>query len=1042
MEGITDAEVEGAIKAVAVHPSDANVVYVGAVNGGIWKTANAMKTRPIWKEQTDSQKSLSVGALEFDPTDGKSQTLVAGTGRFSSLLTNGGARAGLLRTTDGGAKWTSIDGGGTLNGLNVSGVAPRGRTIVVAVNDADGAGNVGIWRSTNTGAKWTQISAGNGTGLPEGASSDLAGDPTNRDRLFTNAGSNGLYLSNDVGATWKKVSNADMDALIADADNIKIAVGTSSNVYVAIDVDGQLAGVFRSGDGETNWTAMDLPTTKDGGIHPGGQGGTHLSITADPRKDQFVYIGGDRQDGKFDEDIALSIPNCIGARDYSGRLFRGDASKQKGKQWVHLTHSSSLGPAEGGTARGSAPHADSRGMKVAANGVLIEVDDGGIYRRTSPLTNKGDWFSMNGNLQTTEFHAIAWDSNTHLIIGGAQDTGTAQQRVAANARWQSVTAGDGGVVAVDASSTPGLSIRYSSYYGFYRFRRRVYNAANDLQSEFFPSLSVLAHGADLLPQFYTPIKLNMIAPTRLIIGAGNSVYESLDQGDTITEIGRGIVVNGNGTNPIAYGAAGNPDMLYVGSGAHVFVRKAPSPAALTRSVAYTGGRVVGIAIDPKDPQHAYVVDSASVYRTTNAGGMWTNITGNLPSSTAGTFRSVAYFTSAPSGAVVVGTDAGVFMSRDARSPVWSQFGSGLPTVPVYHLEYSSRDKILLAGTLGRGAWTLKLLSSSQDGAKPLAGKGKQIKPQEPNNMSDLQLANGVIIDRARALAYVMSPNGGIEAVTLTTGRMVWRTKQAAKPLGVAGNRLICQAESSGAENRLKCVVLNRANGDKTLQGTVNLPASVKVSIHETLHGQFVARAEARDGDALVSWEYFERPKSGLPPGTRAALPPGPRRPRAPGSAVGRSDFNSGAFRMKLSTGAVSPLNQVSVTVPRSPQFTELHGGERLAGVAGPQLLSVDGRHVLGSERTGDDRVPEEKYTLTVYARGTRKPLGKFTSRFSLRPFFVTDSRVVFETRPYVHRTETGLVNEPSRIRAVDMRTGKEIWSRQIRDTAFRGAMPP
>src|SRR5262245_2028431 len=71
-------EVGGAVHTVAAHPTDANILYAGAVNGGIWKTTNATAVRPTWMQQTESQLSLSIGALEFDPTDATRQTLVAG----------------------------------------------------------------------------------------------------------------------------------------------------------------------------------------------------------------------------------------------------------------------------------------------------------------------------------------------------------------------------------------------------------------------------------------------------------------------------------------------------------------------------------------------------------------------------------------------------------------------------------------------------------------------------------------------------------------------------------------------------------------------------------------------------------------------------------------------------------------------------------------------------------------------------------------------------------------------------------------------------
>src|SRR5262249_25594881 len=165
--------------------------------------------------------------------------------------------------------------------------------------------------------------------------------------------------------------------------------------------------------------------------------------------------------------------------------------------------------------------------------------------------------SMNGNLQNTEFHAVAYDSNSGTFIGGAQDTGTPEERMKGGDKWHSVSTGDGGVVAVDATSTPGQSYRYTSYYNLGTFRRQIYDNANNLTSEAPPTLAVLGGGTDLSPQFYTPIRLNSVNPARLIIGAGNSVYESLDRGDTIREIGPGIVTNGSGPHPIAYGAQGN-----------------------------------------------------------------------------------------------------------------------------------------------------------------------------------------------------------------------------------------------------------------------------------------------------------------------------------------------------------------------------------------------------------------------------------------------------------------------------------------------------
>ena len=170
VENITDRQVSGGINAVTPHPTDPNIVYVGAVNGGVWRTASAMSANPSWQGMSDAQESLSIGALEFDPLDVTNQTLIAGIGRFSSFLSRGGARTGILRTTNGGSTWTAIDGGGTIRGLNISGVAPRGNTIVISTNDADSFANRGVWRTTDTGVmpsflvNWTVVLT-DGSGL-------------------------------------------------------------------------------------------------------------------------------------------------------------------------------------------------------------------------------------------------------------------------------------------------------------------------------------------------------------------------------------------------------------------------------------------------------------------------------------------------------------------------------------------------------------------------------------------------------------------------------------------------------------------------------------------------------------------------------------------------------------------------------------------------------------------------------------------------------------------------------------------------------------
>lgn len=725
-EGMKNNEVVGAVHTVLAHPRAAGTLFIGAVNGGVWKTTNATSQNVKWTRLTDEQASNSISALDFDPSDPAYKTIVAGIGWYSSLGGIGGVRKGLLRTTNDGATWTAIDGGGILNDKNISGVAARGNVLVVSVNNAQSFtfSNIGIWRSTNGGATFQQIATGNGsaTGLPGGVTHDLAGDPNRPARLFTSVvfadnlgGRNGVYRSDDTGATWTKVSSPAIDARIVSGtvSNIEFAVGRHNNVFVAVCNGGRLSGLFRSGDGGNTWTALDVPTSFEGaavGIHPGAQASLHLSITADPTDPNIVYVGGDRQP-LFNEGTGgpTSFPNSIGAANFTGRLFRVNAAKAPGLQAYPLTHV--------GTGNNTAPHADSREMTFDARGDLIETDDGGVYKRVNPRSTTGDWVSLNGDLQTTEIHNLSYDTLANIAFAGTQDTGVPVQRFTSQPLWESLQQGDGGDTAVDAISTPGTSIRFTSNQNLGNFVRTFWDAGNNLLGFNFPALRVLNGGPAPTRQFVTPISINGVDGNRLIIGANNHVYESLDQGANIFVIGNGLRVTGNGVDPIAYGAAGNPDALFVGVTDRVFGRTAPTPAPLAQMTAFpgtgSGQTVTDIVLDPDDATRVFVTNAVAVYMSTTSGATWTNLTGNLQALLPSTVRSIAYAATPLGDALVVGTQNGIFYATEATGfATWQRLGTGLPVVPVLDLAYDRGDDLLVAGTLGRGSWKLVNLSTA------------------------------------------------------------------------------------------------------------------------------------------------------------------------------------------------------------------------------------------------------------------------------------------------------------------------------------------
>jgi hypothetical protein len=115
-------------------------------------------------------------------------------------------------------------------------------------------------------------------------------------------------------------------------------------------------------------------------------------------------------------------------------------------------------------------------------------------------------------------------------------------------------------------------------------------------------------------------------------------------------------------------------------------------------------------MDPQDVRHVYVVDEQSrVWASLDAGHSWRELTANL-STLLPDARTVELFSPAYGGKMVliVGGLGGVFQLSGPGTPgaLWSRLGSNLPHGLVLDLRYNYRAKVLVAGILGRGAWTL------------------------------------------------------------------------------------------------------------------------------------------------------------------------------------------------------------------------------------------------------------------------------------------------------------------------------------------------
>ncbi len=979
-ENVPGNPVSGAIQTLLTHPTNANIVWVATVNGGLWKTTNATASSPTWVPLTDESATLSIGALHLDPTVASHNTLWAGAGRFSSLAQDGGARAGLFKSVDGGSTWSSVTGNGAMIGKNVSGIAARGSTVIVSVNVADAFtfSNVGIFRSTNGGSSFVQVNNGAGTGLPAGLAYDLVSDPVNTNVLYTTiwAGpADGVYKSVDRGATWSRVSSAAMNALIGSGtSNMEMSVGKHNNVYVGIINQGQLAGLFRSGNGGSTWTQLDSPKTNENGnvvgIHPrpkgpgpgsplpsiaGGQGGIHFSIAADPVNPNVVYVGGDRQPLEF------GSPNSIGATEFSGRLFRVDASRAPGNQFISLTHNPT-------TTNNSAPHADSRDMAFAANGWLIEVDDGGIYRRTNPGTI-GDWFGMHGNLQNTEIHSIAYDSISNVLIAGTQDVGTPIQRIGSTI-WDELTKGDGGFVEVDSQTlaAQNRSIRYSAFVRLGGLQKTTYNSSNQVVGVRNPVLNVVGSGKNLfnfdssLP-FYTPIVLNAVNPSRGLV-LSNNVYETSDQFENLVALAGGTVP----IRAFAYGGSGNEDVIYVGNAGGLFVRTSAVSGFSTIS-GYAGQEPLDIALDPDNWQAGYVVDSDQVFQFTGAGASVIDVTGNLQSKLgAAKIRTVAYLTGAGLDGVVVGTDIGTFLMETTSLRSWEVYGADLPNAPVMDLRYNRADNVLIAGTLGRGAWKIpnasatlgnqaptlllpsSILTHTEGGSSTLVGTGAVITDVDSANFAtgvlNARVTNGESTDR-----LTISNTGGV-------------TTNAANEVRVNG--ILVGTFTGGIGNGALLITFNSAATPARVQTIARSIAFSTVSNNPSTIQRLVS-VRASDGDGATSIPVSRKvnvvptnDKPVLTPSTSAAL--SYTRNSSPGVLLLNNIVLSDPDSSNLAAGT---LTIDYVTGANGANRVGLSGRLSLSG----NNLLLDGTTIIGTRNTNGG-IGTTKLVITFNASAT------------------------------------------------------------------------
>jgi photosystem II stability/assembly factor-like uncharacterized protein len=651
--------VTGRITGIVVDPTDSNTIYVGAAQGGIWKTIDRGKT---WSPKSDNEVSLAIGALAIDPGD--HLTLYAGTGEGNFAL-DSYYGIGILKTTNGGASWTRL-GAEKFTGARFCRliIDPTTPTTLFA------ATTFGVYRSMDGGMSWTQMTSGLPTiSATVPAATAIIIDPTTPDTVYAAFWASGIYRTNNASAanpTWTKITSG-LPASNFSRIALGIAPSTPQTLY-ALLADANASSInqfYRSTDGGNTWSSIPLPAAADGSPSLGGQGFYNLNVAVDPTTPDIVYLS------------AISL-------------------------WKAMYH-----PATGAwtfTDIGNDIHPDNHAFAFdpADHLVIYAGSDGGIYTSSDGGMTWSD--TINSGLCITQCEFMEQHPTSDAVIFlGTQDNGTEQFRN--SPVFYHADDGDGGFVAIDPTTPRNV---LSTYYGLRPKRSTAGGAFGSWASE--------ASGLSGDAMFYPPLTLDQSNSSNSAIG-GTKVFLDAEQGeggwpDSVALPGlaaREFISAINYTNS---------DLIYVGTNKGKAYRLTKSGGTWTPTAIHAAPLparwIWDIAPRPDDINTVIVVMSgfgtAHVWRGTvpvSGTVVWADISGTgagrLPDIPV---NALVIEPLAPD-TMYIATDIAVFRTIDGGT-TWTLFSDGLPNCAVFDMRLHTPARLLRVATHGRGVWERQL----------------------------------------------------------------------------------------------------------------------------------------------------------------------------------------------------------------------------------------------------------------------------------------------------------------------------------------------
>ena len=663
--------VGGRVTDVVADPANTNKFYVASASGGVWKTTDGGTT---FNSIFDGLGTLSIGALALDPRD--SNILYVGTGEANP---GGGSTTqpgdGVWKTTDGGATWQHLGLDNTFEIGRIVVDPKNPSNVFVAAMGALFFHNVdrGVYRSQDGGLTWTKVLF-----VSDGAGAiDLAIDPVTPTRVFAatwerqrtpsariyGGPGSGLWRSTDGGTTWTELAGG-LPASSTNPGRIGVVVAPSSpsTVYTIFSkTDFSLDGVFRSTDSGTTWTRQTV----------------------------------------------TSLASIIGAQCYwSGRMFVHPTNPSD--LWVDgvgLAHSTNGG---GSFTSISGLHADQHAQwfSPANPAVILKGNDGGLYRST----NSGSTWTHFTNLPISQFYTVeAHPLQPAKIFGGLQDNGVQRTPDGQTNDWSSIVGGDGLEVHVDPLSTQ--VVYAESQFG------ALVRSTNGGTSFSNATSGLTGRRGWKTPIAIDPASTGTGTTSTLYLGS-SMLFRSTNSAQSWTAISADLTNGNQGVGTIVFGtittvavAPSNKNTIYIGTDdCNLWVTQNAGTSYTRINASLPVLWVTRVAVDPGNDAIAYATFSgfrvdqplAHVFRTTDHGATWSDISGDLPDAPV----NAIIVDPRQSSTLYVGSDVGAFISNDLGVS-WTPLGTGLPDAPVSDLKFlAGPPATLYAATYGRSIYSI------------------------------------------------------------------------------------------------------------------------------------------------------------------------------------------------------------------------------------------------------------------------------------------------------------------------------------------------